>query len=93
MREGSSKSVAKNQRFCFLNYKYTYLWTNWLGRGSFLDFYSDFHKTVVIRSSVFRTILIRRALASPDPGASNGGSNFIFRHFGTDMAAFEVARK
>ena len=36
-------------------------------------------------------ILIRRALENPDPGASNGGSNFIFRHFGADMAAFEVA--
>ena len=50
-----------------------------------------FTKKIVIRSSVCRTILIRRALESPDPGASNGGSNFIFRHFGADMASFEVA--
>ena len=69
---------------------YPYQRSNWLGRGSFLDFCSDFHKIVVIRSSVCRTILIRRALESSDPGASNGVSNFIFRRFGADMAAFEV---
>ena len=36
-------------------------------------------------------ILIRNALESPDPGASNGGSNFILRHFGADLGTFEVA--
>ena len=36
-------------------------------------------------------ILIRSALESPDPGASNGGSNFIFGHFGADLVTFEVA--
>ena len=35
-------------------------------------------------------ILIRSALESPDPGAYNSGSNFIFRHFGADIAALEV---
>ena len=56
---------------------YPYQRSNWR-RGSFSDFRVDFHKTVVIRSSVCRTILVRCALESPDPGASNGGSNFIF---------------
>ena len=31
------------------------------------------------------------ALESPDPGASNGGSDFQIRHFGAEMAAIEVA--
>ena len=56
-----------------------------------MDFRVDFHKIDAILSSVCRVILIRRALESSDPGASDGGSNFIFRHFGADMAAFEVA--
>ena len=60
-------------------------------RVRFWIFYSGFHKIVVVRSSVCRTILIRRALEALDPGASNGGSNFIFQHFGADMEAFEVA--
>ena len=72
-------------------YRYPYPRSNWLRGGSFLDFCFDFHKILVIRSSVCRTRLIRRALESPDPCASNGGSNFIFRHFGADMAAFKVA--
>ena len=55
-----------------------------------MDFRVNFHKTVVIRASVCRTILIRRALESPDSGESNGGSNFIFRHFYADLVAFEV---
>ena len=38
-----------------------------------------------------RKVLIRSALESSDPRASNGGSNFTFRHFGADMATFEVA--
>ena len=63
--------------------------SNWLGWGSFLDFCSDFHKIDVIRSSVCRTILMRRAPESSDPGASNGGSNFIFRQFGADMAVLK----
>ena len=36
-------------------------------------------------------ILIISALVSPGPGASNGGSNFIFRHFEADMTGHEVA--
>ena len=32
-----------------------------------------------------RTILIRSALESPDPGASNGGSNFLFRRVGAEL--------
>ena len=62
-----------------------------IGEGSFLDFRVDFHKIIVLRSSVCRTILIRHALESPEPGASDDGSNYIFRHFRADMAAFEVA--
>ena len=54
-------------------------------------FCCNFHKKVAIGSRVCRTILTRRALESPDPGASNGVSNFVFRHFGADVAAFEVA--
>ena len=50
-----------------------------------------FQKKVAIASCVCRTILIRRALESPDPGASNGGSNFIFGPFGADLVTFEVA--
>ena len=41
-----------------------------------------FQKKVAIASCVCRTMLIRRALESPDPGASNGGSNFVFGHLG-----------
>ena len=51
-----------------------------------------FQNIVVIRSSVRRTILIRRALESSDPGASDGGSNFIFGHFEADLGTFKVAR-
>ena len=36
-------------------------------------------------------MLIRSALESPDPGASNGGSNVQIRHFGIDLDTFEVA--
>ena len=54
-------------------------------------FCCNFHKKVVIASRVCRTALIRSALETPDPGASNDGSIFILRHFGADMAAFEVA--
>ena len=56
-----------------------------------MDFRVEFHKIVVMRSSVCRTKLIRRALESSDPGASNGGSDFVFRRFEADMVAFEVA--
>ena len=58
--------------------------------GFVLDFCSV-HKMAVTRSSVCRTKLIRSALESSDLCASDGGSNFSFRHFGADMAAFEVA--
>ena len=47
-------------------------------------------KKVAINSRVCCTLLIRCALESPDPGASNGGSNFIFRHFGADLVTFEM---
>ena len=36
-------------------------------------------------------ILIRRALESPDPGASSNGSNLQTRHFGADLVTFEVS--
>ena len=36
------------------------------------QFWTKFHKKVVIRSRVCRTTLIQNALESPDPGASNG---------------------
>ena len=39
-----------------------------------------------------RTILIWRALETPDPGASNGGLNVQIRHFGANLEDFEVAR-
>ena len=52
---------------------------------------SKVHKKCFIRSSVCRLALIRSALESSDLCASDGGSNSIFRHFGTDMTAFEVA--
>ena len=50
-----------------------------------------FQKKVVIASRVCRTILIRRALESRDPGASDGVSNFIVGHFGADRGTFKVA--
>ena len=34
---------------------------------------------------------MRRALESPEPGASNGGPNFFFRQFGAVLAVSEVA--
>ena len=48
---------------------------------------------MVIRSRVCRTILIRRGLESSDPGleSSRRAAPNIFRHFGADMAACEVA--
>ena len=52
---------------------------------------SKVHKKVAIRSQACRTALIRSALESPEPGASNGGSNLQIRHSGADKAAFEVA--
>ena len=48
------------------------------------------HKKLVIRSRACPTALVRSALESPDPGASNGGSNVELRHFGADMAASKV---
>ena len=56
-----------------------------------LKIWCNFHKKASIRPRVCRTALIRSALESFDPGASNGGSNFISRHFGVDMVAFHVA--
>ena len=50
-----------------------------------------FQKKVAIASCVCRTMLIRRALESPDPGASNGGSNFVFGPFGADLVHYKVA--
>ena len=32
-----------------------------------------------------------KCAGNPDPGASNGGSNFIFRRLETDLVTFEVA--
>ena len=52
---------------------------------------SGLQKKVSMCSQKCRTALIRSALESPDHGASNGGSNFEIRHFGADLAAFEVA--
>ena len=47
-------------------------------------------KKVIIRSYVCRAALMRSAMESCDPGASNGGSNVKIQYFGADMAAFEV---
>ena len=58
---------------------------------SFSSFFGNFHKKVAIASRVCRMALIRSALESPDPGASNSGSNFKIRHSGVDIATFEVA--
>ena len=52
---------------------------------------SGFHKNIVVGLSICHTILIRRALESSDPGASNNGSNVEIRHFRTDIAAYEPA--
>ena len=51
----------------------------------------DFQKTIVLRTRVCRTALIRSALESFDLGASNGVSNFIFRRFEANLIACRVA--
>ena len=45
-----------------------------------------------MRSRVSRTGLIRSALESPDPCASNGGSSFGIKGLGADLLRFEMAR-
>ena len=53
----------------------------------------DFQKKIVLRTRVCRTALIWSALESTDPDASNGGSNFEFRHFGAELVPFELEKK
>ena len=55
------------------------------------QFLSKLHKNVVTRPQVCRPKLIRSALESSDPGASNDGSDLQIRHCGADKEVFEVA--
>ena len=48
-------------------------------------------KKAPTRSHVCHTLLIWRATGSPAPSASNGGSNFVLRHFDANMNTFELA--
>ena len=76
-----SSEITQIKRSCdttnhtIMSHKYTYPLSNWRGSGFLLQFSQN---SCYIRSSVCRTILIQRVLESTDPGASNGGSNFIF---------------
>ena len=54
-------------------------------------FCSHFQKKCFVRSQVCRMVLIRSALESTDPGASNGGSNFEFQPLGVNLVSFEVS--
>ena len=87
-----AQSIEHGESFMLTKFQKNRMMGSWpIIKISILDFFSEFQKIAVIRSSVCRTILIRNALESPDSGASNGGSNFILRHFGADMGAFKVA--
>ena len=55
-------------------------------------FCSKFEKKWIIGSQACRRMLIRRALKSTDPGASNGGPNFQTRPLEAALVSFEVAR-
>ena len=74
--------VSQGNKLTFRMKIFSKTLTNSQISGSFLDFSSEFQKMVAVRSSVCRAILIRSALESPDAGASDGGPNFSFRHFG-----------
>ena len=60
------------------------LWAHFAPKSAFL---LHFHKIRPTRSQMCRTALIRIALESPDPSASNDG----FRPLGIDLVTFEVA--
>ena len=64
------------------------LWSHFASNSVFL---LRFQKKGATRSQVCRTALIRSALKSPDPGASNGGSNVGIRHFEADVITFEMS--
>ena len=49
------------------------------------------HVLNTIHSQFQKKCLIRNALESSEPGASNGGANLKIRFFRADLAAFEVA--
>ena len=57
-----------------------------------VTFCSHFQKKWLTDFQTYRKILIRSALKSSDPGASNEGSNFEIRLIGADLVSFEVAR-
>ena len=50
-----------------------------------------FSQTIVMRSRVCRTILVRAALESSDPGTFNDVSNIAIWHFEADLVSFELS--
>ena len=66
---------------------FRHLWRFWAGNSLF-DLI--FRKKCFIRSRVCCLILIRSALESPDPGASDSGSSLLIRRVGADLVTFEV---
>ena len=67
---------------------FTTLWT-YFAQNSNIS--SRFQKWGATASQVCRTAIIRPALESSDPDASNGGSNVGVWLFGADLIAFEIA--
>ena len=57
-----------------------------------VTFCSQFQKKELTDFQTYPKILIRGALKSTDPGASNGGSNLEIRPLEADLVSFEVAR-
>ena len=96
------KSISPNQNF--LDFKTLLLrmrilikihyleWSKWLIlMDSEFWIFAQFQKIIFTQTIVCLMTLIRRAVQSPDPGASNGGSNFQIRHFWAYIKSFEVA--
>ena len=61
-------------------------------KGRKIDDLGLFSEKLNHKFSYGRKMLIRSALKSTDPGASNGGANFEIRPLGADLVSFEVAR-
>jgi len=53
-------------------------------------FCSHFQKNHFVRSQVYRKALIRSALGSTDPRASNSGPNVEIQPLGANLQSFEV---